>query len=420
MDRRTFLALALAGPAFRQAATAVKSRTSQAVPWTQWGGPHRNFQTEASGLKDSWPAAGPRVVWKRSVGEGYASPAVENGVLYTSYGKLRQEVVFAASAETGTTLWEHSTPITFQSDAAGDMGNGPYSTALISGDRLFTTGVAGRLQCLDKKTGKLLWTQQLWEEHNGSRLMYGYASSPIAFRDTVIVPVGGRGRAVMAFKQADGKVAWSRNDFGNVYSSPLLIDVDGLEQLTVLLDGAVMGVNPHNGDPQWQVPFKADYSIAIAMPVWGPGNLLFVSAEYNAGAKVIELQRNGLETTAKQLWSSNRLRLHHGNAIRLGDTIYFSSGGKFSQAILSAVDVRSGKILWQERSIEKATFVWADSKLITLDQDGNLMIAHPSSQGFKIAARAQLLSRLSWTPPVLVGTRLYIRDRRNMMAVDLG
>lgn len=119
------------------------------------------------------------------------------------------------------------------------------------------------------------------------------------------------------------------------------------------------------------------------------------------------------------MWNSNRLRLHHGNAIRIGDAIYFSNGGKGSQAILTAVDVRSGKILWQQRSIEKATFVWADQKLITLDQDGNLMIAHPSPQGFKIAAKAPLLTRLSWTPPVLVGSRLYLRDRRSMMAVDL-
>jgi hypothetical protein len=90
---------------------------------------------------------------------------------------------------------------------------------------------------------------------------------------------------------------------------------------------------------------------------------------------MIELTRSGDQTTAQELWSSNRLRLHHGDAMRIGDAIYFSSGGKGSQAILSAVEVRSGKILWQQRSIEKATFVWADSKLITLDQDGNLMIA---------------------------------------------
>jgi hypothetical protein len=154
--------------------------------------------------------------------------------------------------------------------------------------------------------------------------------------------------------------------------------------------------------------------------VWGPDNLLFVSAEYNGGAKMIELQRDGNGTKATELWSSNRLRLHHGNAIRIGDVLYFSSGGKFSQAILSAIDARSGKIHWQERSIEKATFVWADNKLITLDQDGSLLIAYPSPQGFKVAAKAPLLTSLAWTPPVLVGTRLYIRDRRTLMAVDLG
>ena len=77
-------------------------------------------------------------------------------------------------------------------------------------------------------------------------------------------------------------------------------------------------------------------------------------------------------------------------------------------------------MLWQQRSIEKATFLWADNKLITLDQDGNLMIAYPSPQGFKIAAKAPVMSRLSWTPPVLVGTRLYLRDRQGLMAVELG
>jgi outer membrane protein assembly factor BamB len=432
MDRRTFLSLALAAPVIarqrpstQKPASAPASRkpapqsASKGVPWTQWGGPHRNFQTEASGLKDTWPASGPRVVWKRALGEGYSSPSVEGRTLYSMYGKPGLEVVVAANAETGQTIWEYTSPMGFRSDAP-EMGNGPYSTPLIVGDRLFTTGVAGRLQCLDKKTGKLVWVQELWDQHRGSRLMYGYASSPIAFRDTVIVPVGGRGKALMAFNQADGKVVWSKNDFGNVYSSPVLIDVGGLEQLVALLDGAMLGVNPNNGDPQWQVPFKASYSIAVSTPVWAPDNLIFISAEYDAGAKVVELHRNGAQTTATELWSSNRLRLHHGNAMRIDDAIYFSSGGKGSQAILSAVEARTGKILWQQRSIQKATFVWADRKLITLDQDGTLMIAHPSPQGFQISAQAPLLTSLSWTPPVLVGTRLYIRDRKSMMSVDLG
>jgi outer membrane protein assembly factor BamB len=250
--------------------------------------------------------------------------------------------------------------------------------------------------------------------------MYGYASSPVAFRDNLIMPVGGRGRAVMAFRRQDGSVAWSKGDYPNAYSTPLLINVDGLEQMAVVMDGAVFGINPHNGDLQWETPFKASYGISISTPVWGPGNLLFFSAEYDAGAKVVHLERNGTKTKLTDVWESNRLRLHHGNAMLIGGTLYFSSGGKGSVAILTAVDLKSGKILWQDRSVGKATFVWADQKLITLDGNGTLMIAHPSPQGFQVASKAQLLTSLAWTPPVLVGTRLYMRDRRNMMAVELG
>ena len=199
-----------------------------------------------------------------------------------------------------------------------------------------------------------------------------------------------------------------------------MIKVDGLEQLVEVMDGLVFGLNPHNGDLQWQVPFKADYGISVATPVWCPGNLLFVSAEYGAGSKMIRLKRKGIQTKATEAWSSNRLRLHNGNAMWVGGALYFTSGGKGSQAILSAVDAASGKIHWQERSIQKATFVWADGKLITLDQDGNLMLADPSPKEFKVAAKAKLLTRISWTPPVLVGTKLYLRDRATLMAVDLG
>ena len=431
MDRRSFLEMAFAAPALAQGAGRAPAKPPApapppaaapvGVPWTQWGGPRRNFVTESTGIKDVWPASGPRVVWKRPLGEGYSAPVVENGVVYTMYGRPREEVVVAANAETGQTLWEAASPFDFVSDAGAEMGNGPYASPLIAGDRLITAGVAGKLQCFDKRTGKVQWTQELWSTHKGSRLMYGYASSPIAFRDLVIVPVGAPGKSIMAFRQSDGSVAWGKLDFGNVYSSPVLINVSGLEQLAVLMDGAVLAVNPHNGDEQWEVPFKASYAIAIATPLYGPDdNLLFISSEYDGGAKVIELRRNGLQTTAAELWSSNRLRLHHGNAMRVGEAIYFSSGGKGSQPILSAVEARSGTILWQERSIGKATFVRADGKLITLDGDGTLMIAYPSPQGFKIAAKAPVLGALAWTPPVLVGTRLYLRNRSTLMALDLG
>ena len=415
MTRRTLLLSAGAASAVR----LLPAKTESAA-WTQWGGPNRNFTTTSTGIKPTWPAGGPRVIWKRALGEGYSAPSIDGGMLYTMYGRPGSEIVAAIDTTNGKTTWERTNSVNFRSDAAQDMGNGPYAAPLIAGERVITAGVTGHLQCLDRKSGKVLWSHSLWSDYAGSRLMYGYASSPIAFRDTVIVPSGGKGKSTVAFRIADGSLAWAKGAIPNVYSSPLLISVDGSEQLVELMDGLVFGLNPHNGDLQWQFPFRADYGIAVATPVWCPGNLLFVSAEYGAGSVMLRLARSGNETKVSEVWKSNRLRLHHGNAMYIGGTLYFTSGGKGSQAILSAVEAATGKVLWQERSIEKATFVWADNELITLDQDGKLMLAAPSPKGFKVTATAQLLSNLSWTPPALVGTTLYLRDRKSLMAVDLG
>jgi len=415
MNRREYLRISAAAAAvssFGAAATA-------APAWPQWGGPNRDFTIPQSpALRASWPAGGPKVIWKRELGDGYSSVAVDNGTIYTMYHRAETEVTIAAEAATGKTLWEQASPTTFRS-AYQEPGNGPYATPLVLKDRIITAGVTGRIECRARKDGKLLWKQDLWYGHGGTRLDYGYSSSPMLYRDTVIVPCGGKGRAILSLKPSDGSIVWSRLDHGNVYSSPMLINVGGLDQLVQLLDGQVLAVNPLNGDVQWSIPFQAQYSIAVSQPLW-TGELLFVSAEYDAGAKAIRLVREGQQVKASEAWTSNRLRLHHGNAMHIDGTLYFSSGGKSSVALMSAVEAATGKVLWQERSISKATLLWADRKLIALDQDGDLLLIDPSPKGLKVVSRSPLMTSLSWTPPSLVGTTLYLRDRKNMLAVDLG
>ncbi len=168
--------------------------------WPQWGGAARNFLATAGGpaFDATWPATGPVKVWSRPLGSGHAQVAVAGGVLFTTYRTGSTEFVLAADAATGQTRWEHKYEASFQSEA-GDYGHGPYATPLMVGDRVFTAGSTGILHCLDKNSGKVLWSQDLWGQHGGTRLVYGYASSPLAFRDTIILPVGGKGTALALF-----------------------------------------------------------------------------------------------------------------------------------------------------------------------------------------------------------------------------
>jgi hypothetical protein len=71
------------------------------------------------------------------------------------------------------------------------------------------------------------------------------------------------------------------------------------------------------------------------------------------------------------------------------------------------------------REFAKSQLVWADGKLIILDQDGVLALATVDRQGIKVLSKVELLQKVAWTPPTLVGTRLYVRDRTNVMALDL-
>jgi len=351
------------------------------------------------------------------LGEGYSSILVENGILYTMYRTGSTETVIAADAGSGKTIWEYAYSASFTSDAH-ETGNGPHATPAIAGDRLFTTGVTGKLHCLDKKTGKVLWSKDLWGAYGGSRLIYGYASSPMVYRDTLILPVGGNGQAMMCFRQSDGSVVWKKGDAGNAYSSPALITLDGVDQVAVMTRMHVVSFNPLNGDVQWSREHKADYGLNIFTPLWGPDNILLLSASYNAGSTALQLSREGHRTSVKELWHSNKFYVKHVNVQRIGDVFYAATGDS-GPTPLSAVEAKTGKILWQQRGFQRANTLYADGKLIILDEDGNLSLATVSAQGLKVLGTTQsLLKNNAWTPPTLVGSRLYIRDRHEMMALD--
>ena len=113
------------------------------------------------------------------------------------------------------------------------------------------------------------------------------------------------------------------------------------------------------------------------------------------------------------------MRVHIGSTIRLGNVVYGSSGD-FGPAFITAIDVTSGKIAWQDRAFARAQLLYADGKLVILDEDGNLGIATVSPDGLQVLARAPVLENRAWTPPTLVGTKLYARDRKNVSAFELG
>jgi outer membrane protein assembly factor BamB len=387
--------------------------------WPTWGGKNRDFIVHAAGLADSWPASGPKKIWSRPLGDGYSAIAEENGVLYTAFRRGLQDVVTALDAATGKTIWEFAYTSVFVNDFAEKVGPGPYAMPQVVGDRVIAAGATGKIHSIDKKTGKLIWSHDLYNEFHGTHLIYGYSCHALPYKDTLIFLAGGSGDAALAFRQSDGALVWKSLQFTNAYSSPLLINVDGHPQVVALAANTVFGFNPDNGALLWSHDHKTPYGLAVSTPVWAPGNLLFVASAYGLGARVLQLNQAGGRTKVTELWQDPHLQLHVGTAIQRDGYIYISSGYD-GPVLMTAVELKTGKIRWRERGFNKAQLLWADGKLILVDQDGMLALCRATPEKFEVLSKVQALQSIAWTPPTLVGTRLYVRDRKTVEVFDLG
>ena len=130
---------------------------------------------------------------------------------------------------------------------------------------------------------------------------------------------------------------------------------------------------------------------------------MFISSAYGGGSRMIRLSRVGGSTKPEELWSSNRMRVHFGGAIRVGNLVIGSSGD-FGPAFMVALNADTGEEVWRDRTFARAQMVNANGTLVIVDEDGELAVASVSNEGLRVHARKEILTSNAWTPPTLVGS----------------
>jgi len=183
----------------------------------------------------------------------------------------------------------------------------------------------------------------------------------------------------------------------------------------------LVGVDPDDGALLWRYPHANEWHHNISVPEVD-GDRIFLSSPV-AGARGLRLVRDGdgegEEIRVEEVWSTRRVQLYHATSVRVGDWVYGSSGTA-SPAFLTAVDLRTGEIGWRRRGLGKANCVEADGKLVILDENGVLYLATATPEELVVHSRTQLLERVAWTVPTIVGKTLYARNEGRILAVDLG
>ena len=217
---------------FRLNSENVSAPQMSTTDYPQFLGQHRNGIVSTTALDLDWETHPPKLVWRRPVGAGWSGFAIVGNSAITQEQEGDSEKVVCYDLHTGDVKWSHRDQARYHAPPAG---LGPRATPTISGNRVYTVGSTGILNCLDFETGEQLWTTNLFEEHKAVAPRWGVSISPLVFGDLVIVSAGG----AVAYDKETGDIAWIGYRTETGYSSPLLTTLAGVEQIVIFNQGLV-------------------------------------------------------------------------------------------------------------------------------------------------------------------------------------
>ena len=387
--------------------------------WSEWGGPSRNFEAPvvsesvSEGDLSTWST-----LWRKDLGLGYSAISVVGDRLVTMDRDGDRERIVCLSAATGDELWSFAYDAPHLDGMRIGYGTGPHATPLIHDGRVFAVGATALLHSLSLETGELVWKKDLWGDVGGTFLVRGYASSPLVVDGRVVVTAGGEGQGFVAFEAATGEEAWRGSTFKNSQSSPVLLDIpgpDGAERILIAFaNDEVVAADPVDGSFLWSVEHKSGAAYNIGTPVFDPPTRrLFVSSAYGGGTRALEISR----AAAEELWHTNRLKIHYTNMLYLDGHLYGTTGNA-GTVILAGLDTATGKVLWKDRKIVRSQLVsLGGTTALALTEDGELLRLGLRPSGVTVEGRFAVEVEKSWTPPTVVGERIYLRTEGSILAL---
>jgi len=376
---------------------------THAADWPNFRGPSHNGISSESDFQTQWPADGPPVLWKASVGTGFASVSVSAGRLYTVGNHSDTDTIYCLDAETGRTLWIHTYPCPLTPNL---YEGGPSATPTIDGSRVFTLSKQGDLLCLAADSGQVLWQKSIASDFNVEPPGWGFAGSPLISGDLLILNAGPLGLAV---NKNTGALAWSSTGPGAGYSSAVPCQVAAAPAVALFFAHEVAALDPATGHPLWRHPWKTDYDLNIADPVLA-GSRLFVSSDYGHGCALLNLN------DGSEVWASKALGNHISSCI-IVDGFVYGVDGNVGGAQLKCLDLANGSVKWTYPGLGAGSLILAAGhKIIALSDKGVLMVADASPAGFNPISQAQILGGKCWTSPVLANGRIYCRNARGDLA----
>lgn len=418
------------------------SQSVIADDWNQWLGANRNSVWEESGIITSIPESGLKEVWRTPIAAGFSGPAVSGDrVFVTDYlletgdqnfdpGRRNKltgvERVHCLNRKTGKTIWKKS----YSCPYSISYGLGPRATPTVDGDRVYTLGAEGHLNCFNVEDGAIIWSKDLKKEYNIKESpIWGYAAHPLVSGDSLFCVVGGEGSVAVAFDKKTGKEIWkslSAKEIG--YCPPTMINAGGTDQLLIWHSSALNSLNPATGEEYWSVKIAPAYAMSIIAPI-KHGDYLLATA-LQGGTTLLKL--NPDKPAVTEVWRGKGTQPDHNPPIVYQDHIY----GVDVKGHLRCIELVSGKRVWEDlattpngRPASSTTGFLVrngDHWYITTEQ-GELIIAKMSPAGYEELGRAKMVEptaenwgrKIVWSHPAFSHKCVFARNDKEIVCYSL-
>jgi outer membrane protein assembly factor BamB len=441
------------------AAVLLAAPALPAADWPQYMGPTRDNVWAETGVVRSFPAGGPKELWRVPVGGGYAGPAVVGRKVYVADKQLKPGAMddkdpFAGSgketpaaerllcldAKTGKVLWKYEYDVTYKIQYPA----GPRCTPTVSGGKVYFVGAMGDFACLDAATGAKLWSKQFTKDYPAKVPVWGFAGHPVIHQNLVICLVGGDGSTVVAFDKDTGAEVWkaiSTPDGGQGYNTPAVVKGGGTDQLVVWTPKALYGLNPTTGSKYWDVPLAPEYGMSIMSPRQD-GDLVYAGG---IGNVAVTLKLDATKPAVTEVWRGKGGPRVKDGLYPVNMTPFAENGilyGADQPGQFRAVEMATGKRLWatflptlgKEHDEDykngpsgTAFAVKNGDRYFLFAETGHLIAAKMTPRGYEEVSRAYLLDptgpslgrKVVWSPPAFADRCVFARNDKELVCVSL-
>ncbi len=388
----------------------------------EWRGNGRTGVYNESGLQKRWNENGPELIWySDSIPIGYSSVVVAHNTVYTTGRKDSVDVLIALDM-TGKIKWQ-----TTYGRAWDNSYNESRCTPTIEGRNVFVSSGLGDIARLDAISGEIKWQVKASEKFEGTYGRWGLSESILIVDDKVIFTPGGNITTMVALNKDTGETIWQSKSIEDdpSYTSPLLIERNGKNQIVTTTNNYIIGVNPENGKIGWKFDFgkyaggKRPYNNQTNTPLYHDGGI-FVSSGYDHHCVMLELSEDALSVSLA--WVDSTLDIHHGGAVKISNYIYGANWEHNRMGNWVCLKWDDGKVMYEEEWENKGSIISADGMLYCFEEkNGNIALVEANPEKFEVISsfKVPMGSGPYWAHPVIKNGILYIRHGEIVMAYDI-